>query len=241
MGLTTPAVTLGLGYPPGNQEGMWWSPKSHGIHEPHLWLLLPGLGMLLAHCMQPWVVRLPGHDHLWGTWGAPYTSGPHSAVKPWLVPRFLPSGSPLKSLVPQKSQCGRKSCQPRLQMLIVASHQPATSSWTVCSLKATACFSGCLLHHVTGESIHELFIEWPEFLPIAGGCQFLSMCPQIHSPGCSMGSGAFLHQGPAWPAAIGLLSGVVLVFGQAPPIGVSWCWLSPLLGGLRELKGWEGR
>ena len=39
----------------------------------------------------------------------------------------------------------------------------------------------------------------------------------------------------ARPTAVGLLDAVVLVFGWAPPIGVSQHWLSPLPGGLREL------
>ena len=50
-----------------------------------------------------------------------------------------------------------------------------------------------------------------------------------------MGSSILLCLGLAWLATIGLLDGAVLVFSWAPPIGVAWCWLSPLLNGLREL------
>ena len=47
------------------------------------------------------------------------------------------------------------------------------------------------------------------------------------------------HLGLVQLAAVGLLCRVVWVFDWTPPIGVSWCWLSPLKGGLWELMAKE--
>ena len=95
--------------------------------------------------------------------------------------------------------------------------------------------SGYLLHHVISESASELFIEWPEFLPSARGPPVLVHVYLDPIPGCSLGSGVLLCLGLAWQAAVGLLDGVVPVFGQAPPIGLAWCWSLPSLGGCKEL------
>ena len=105
-----------------------------------------------------WPLRhMRGSIHLWRSLttlhrtlrGAPYLSTLHcKALANTKVSSFWVS---LKSLVPWKSWCSTKSCWSKLWMLIRASHQPATSSWTVGSLKAVACF---LAAHCTRSSVN---------------------------------------------------------------------------------------
>ena len=68
------------------------------------------------------------------------------------------------------------------------------------------------------------------------------MCTQIHSPGHSIGSGALLHLGLAWPAAVCLFDGAVWFFGWASSMRVSQCLFSPSWGHLGKLvaKGASG-
>ena len=77
----------------GGQEGVWWSVQLLGVCDSHprVWPLLPGSGMLLAHCLWSHIGKLQGQHHLWGTWGPSYASGgslPHF-IAPWGCPQPL--------------------------------------------------------------------------------------------------------------------------------------------------------
>ena len=134
-----------------------------------------------GHCQWPRVVRLSWCHHLWGACGAPC-----HLLRSHITLHSIPEGAPyfsmqhcrtlastkvsylqvsLESLILRKSRCGRKSHQPRLWTLHGASHQPPTSSWTVGSLNAMACFLVicCTMASVSPPMIS--FIEWPKFLP----------------------------------------------------------------------------
>ena len=139
------------------------------------------------------------------------------------------------SLIPWKSLCGRKYLWQKLQMLNGASHQPDTSSWMAGSLKAVACFLASSHTWMLVSPLSVFLVEWPELYHCLGGCLVLG-CVSL-DPFCGVFHQVcvFLHLGLAWPATIALVDRVMLVFGQAPPVGVVCCWSLSSLGGLEEL------
>ena len=242
--------------------------------SPRVWLLLLGLGMLLAHCLWLQEARLPGHHHLQGAPWAPYTSGGlwSCCIATQEVPPFSPQhckvlastkGSSfwvsLKSLVPRKSWCGRKSCQPRPWMLIEASHQPATSSWTVGSLKAMACFlaASCTMSSVS-PSVNSIAyrVTWipatswgppvlvcvhPDPLPRA----FYGVwCTSASGPGLTCSHRLVWHSGTGlWLGSShrGVMTLVITITGwpwETCCQGGRWTWsINPLISGISLRSG----